>query len=164
MDGGWREQVAEIASAVSQTQGRVDDISQKQEKTNQELEENKKKMRELEEMVRKLSADGGDKDKLKDKYQKKIKELEEEISALKQTNRDSDRAHALELESLKNKIESLKDKRDAAAEVTPDTTHTHTHTHTRATQHATILICCANRRRKGRSGMRRTRPGPRSRP
>lgn len=109
-------EVAEIASAVSQTQGRVDDISQKQEKTNQELEENKKKMRELEEMVRKLSADGGDKDKLKDKYQKKIKELEEEISALKQTNRDSDRAHALELESLKNKIESLKDKRDAAAE------------------------------------------------
>jgi DNA repair ATPase RecN len=162
MDGGWREQVAEIASAVSQTQGRVDDISQKQEKTNQELEENKKKMRELEEMVRKLSADGGDKDKLKDKYQKKIKELEEEISALKQTNRDSDRAHALELESLKNKIESLKDKRDAAAEVTPDTTHTRA----RAldTRHATILICCANRRRKGRSGMRRTRPGPRSRP
>ena len=151
--------MAEIASAVSHTQGRVDDISQKQEKTNQELEENKKKMRELEEMVRRLSADGGDKDKLKDKYQKKIKELEEEISALKQTNRDSDRAHALELESLKNKIENLKDKRDAAAEVTPDT---HTHTHTML--HAAILICCKNRRRKGRSVMRRTRPGRCSRP
>lgn len=150
--------MAEIASAVSHTQGRVDDISQKQEKTNQELEENKKKMRELEEMVRRLSADGGDKDKLKDKYQKKIKELEEEISALKQTNRDSDRAHALELESLKNKIENLKDKRDAAAEVTPDT---HTQYYTR---YDTILIRCANRRRKGRSVMRRTRPGPRSRP
>ncbi len=145
---------------MSHTQGRVDDISQKQEKTNQELEENKKKMRELEEMVRRLSADGGDKDKLKDKYQKKIKELEEEISALKQTNRDSDRAHALELESLKNKIENLKDKRDAAAEVTP-ATHTHTHTHT---TRAAILIRCANRRRKGRSVMRRTRPGRRSRP
>jgi chromosome segregation ATPase len=156
--------VAEIAATVSQTQGRVEDISLRQAQTKQELDESKKKMKELEEMVKKLSAESGDKDTLKTKYQKRMKELEEEIATLKQTIRESDRAHAVEVESLKGKVESLKEKRDASAEVHART-HTQHCTSGKAKQVTDVVasVSSSNSRCKSRSERPRTRPARRSR-
>lgn len=113
-------QVAEVATALSRTEGRVDDISQRQAHTYRELEENKQKMRELEDMVKRLNDEGGEKEKLKEKYQRRIKELEDEISSLKQTIRDADRARAMEVESLRGKMQNIKEKKDTQIEVNPN--------------------------------------------